>query len=438
MRSLSTLRSLLLAGVVMALASLSLAQAPDPVPDLELVPSREMPKTPKESEIPVGLRWLLHPLKRGMMLNLPVVDTDPNRGVTYGVMPIWVIREKDGERIEQIHAPSLVYNHDFGLAPTYRYYYYPQTDAALVVRGAVAKFEHEVLVQYDDSSFKDTEIDLSLRAQWNRDAGQRYFGRGPNSSKNNETNYTEDYIQYLASVGAPFRPQSHWRAHLSDWFTADKISDGPLRGLPAFSATFPKSSQAASGREGIHVLRLVVDYDTRDQALTTSRGAYLQTFAGYSVRNLGSEEDFSRYGFDARYFFPWNEEHKTVTAAQVRFEQVMGNSPFWLQSRLGGKYALRAYGDGRYTDRGLLVGNVEQRFTFYKAKMADVWTEFELAPFAGLGTVFNNPERMAGRYARPVVGTAVRAVARPQVVGSIDFGYGQEGLAVFMDINYSF
>ena len=73
----------------------------------------------------------------------------------------------------------MTYNKDFGLTPTYRYYYYPTTDATLVVRGAVAKFEHEVLVQYDDKTFKDTTIDISLRAQWNRDAGQRYFGRGP-------------------------------------------------------------------------------------------------------------------------------------------------------------------------------------------------------------------------------------------------------------------
>ena len=81
---------------------------------------------------------------------------------------------------------------------------------------------------------------------------------------------------------------------------------------------------------------------------------------------------------------------------------------------------------------------MEQRFTFYKAKMADVSTEFEVAPFVGLGTVFDRPETMQGRYARPVVGTAVRAVARPQVVGSVDVGVGQEGVAVFMDINYSF
>jgi outer membrane protein assembly factor BamA len=438
MRSPSPLKSILLASVAMALASPIHPQAADPVPGLESVPGREMPEVSKKEEIPAFLRWMLHPQERGMMLSLPVVDTDPNRGVEYGVMPIWVLREKNGDRIEQIHAPSLTYNKYFGFTPTYRYFYYPQADATLVARGSASKFEHEVMAQYDDKTFKDTEFDVSLRAQWNRDSGQRYFGRGPDSPHDHETNYREDYIQYLASVGVPIMPQSHWRAHISDWLTAEKISDGPLPGLQAFSVVFPKSSQAAAGREVIHVERLTLDYDTRDQAVTTSRGAFLQAFDEFSAKDLGSGEEFSRYGIDARYFLPCNEERTSVTAAQIKFEQLLGNAPFWLESRLGGKYALRAYGDGRYTDRGMIVGNVEQRFTVYKNKMADIWTEFELAPFVGLGTVFDHPQAMAGRYARPVVGSAFRAVARPQVVGSVDVGVGQEGVAVFMDINYSF
>jgi outer membrane protein assembly factor BamA len=308
----------------------------------------------------------------------------------------------------------------------------------LAVRAAVAKFEHEIMGQYDDKTFKDTEIGVSLLGQWNRDASQRYYGRGPNSPQSHQTNYTEDYIQYLASVGVPITPGSHWRAHLSDWLTADKVSDGPLPGLTAFSSRFPKSSQAALGREVIHVERLTVDYDTRDQALTTSRGAYLSAFDEFSAKDIGSGEEYSRHGIDGRYFFPWDEDHVFVTAAQVKFEQLLGNAPFWLESRMGGKYSLRAYGDGRYTDRGMMVGNLEQRYVFYKSKMADVTTMFEVAPFVGLGTVFDHPQIMQGRSARPVVGSAVRAVAPPQVVGSLDVGVGQEGVAVFMDVNYSF
>ncbi|OGR70454.1 MAG: hypothetical protein A2X40_09190 [Elusimicrobia bacterium GWC2_65_9] len=106
--------------------------------------------------------------------------------------------------------------------------------------------------------------------------------------------------------------------------------------------------------------------------------------------------------------------------------------------KLGGKYNLRAYGEGRYIDRGVATVNMEQRFNLFESRMAGVTTQFQLAPFVGAGTAFDNPGRAAAKYVRPVVGAAMRAVAKPQVVGSVDFGVGREGLAVFMDINYSF
>jgi len=56
---------------------------------------------------------------------------------------------------------------------------------------------------------------------------------------------------------------------------------------------------------------------------------------------------------------------------------------------------------------------------------------------AGVGTVFDSPEDSQSKYLHPVVGTAFRAIAPPQVVGSIDLGFGQEGAAIFMDVNYS-
>jgi hypothetical protein len=37
-----------------------------------------------------------------------------------------------------------------------------------------------------------------------------------------------------------------------------------------------------------------------------------------------------------------------------------------------------------------------------------------------------------------VGGIGVRGIARPFVVGYVDFGYGNEGLAVFTGINYPF
>lgn len=403
----------------------------------ELVPRREIPAELQKPEAPTPpLSWILAPLRRGMFIRLPIIDTDPNRGLTFGIMPIWVYKEQGSERIKQIHAPSLTYNHYFEVTPTYRYYYYPHEDAALIARASVGKYEHEIMAHYEDQSVVDTPYDVVGRIQENVDAGAHFYGVGPDTPRTNETNYKEDTLLMRGTAGAPLHEGSNWRVHAGNQMLAEKVSNGPLPGLRGFNDTFPQFS--ADHRHQSDEMRLSVDYDSRDHPTTTTRGSFVQLYRSWSVRDFLSSYDYSRSGFDGRYFHPWNTRYKQVTAFQVQFENLLGDAPFWLLPRLGGKYSLRAYGDGRYMDRAMGAVNVEQRFTVWDTHTGGVVTEFEVAPFAGMGTVAESPGRMAARYTRPVLGTALRAVARPQVVGSVDFGVGREGLAAFMDINYSF
>ncbi len=407
----------------------------------ELIPKREFPQSvqqaPKQEEAPLILRWMIKPLKRGMWIRLPIIDTDPNRGITVGVMPIWVLQGEKDDRIREIHAPSLTYNKNFSVTPTYRYYFYPQEDAALIALASVGKYENEILGQYEDGSFRGGELDIFLRVQHTVDAGQRFYGFGPDSSKHGETNYRKSLFQFHAGAGHPLRAGSKWRAHLSNRLVAAKHTNGPIPNLRGFEDLYPDS--ASGGRQQTNELRANLGYDSRDHAVTTGRGEYLDLFVEKSIRGLASMYDYNRWGAEGRVFLPWKSDPDKVFAIQTKFEQVTGSvPPFWLQSRLGGKYSLRAYGDGRYVDRGMAFVNAEQRFSLYKAKMAGVTTEFQVAPFVGAGAVFDSPEKAHRRFVRPVFGSSLRAVAKPQVVGSLDFGVGREGLAVFMDINYSF
>ena len=424
-----------------ALASLLLLAAALSAPADELLPPRRIPpgteSVTQDDGTPAALRWMIRPLRRGMFIRLPVMDTDPNRGITVGVMPIVVLQAKDQDRIEQIHAPSVTYNKNFGVIPTYRYYYYPQPDASLVARASISKYEGEGMAQYEDAGFLGTDKDVLLRGQFNIDAGRRYYGDGPDTQKTAEGNYKENYWQYQWGVGTPLREGSSWRARVSQRYQAERVLDGPLSNLPRFRDIYP--AEFSDRAQQTDETRLSLLYDTRDHAVTTTRGTYLETYAEAAVRGFLSQYDYKRYGFDARWFKPQGEGDARVFAIQTTYEQILGATPpFWILPSLGGKYSLRAYGDGRYVDRGAATLNAEERFKVFEAKTAGVTTEFQLAPFAGVGTVFDSPGTMAGRYLRPVVGAAIRAVARPQVVGSVDFGVGREGLSVFMDINYSF
>lgn len=408
----------------------------------EMVPGRKFPEqvqqAPKQEETPWILRWMIRPLRRGMWIRLPIMDTDPNRGITGGIMPIWVIQGEKDDRIREIHAPSLTYNRNFKFVPTYRYYYYPQEDAALVARASASKYESEAMGQYEDNGIAGTEYDVMLRAQYNQDAGQRFYGFGPAAPKSAEANYKENYWQARWAIGTPFAKGSKLRARLSQHYQGSRIQDGPLPNLPQFRVTHP--AQFSDRTQQVTETRATLDWDTRDHAVTTTKGALVQLYAEASAKGFMSMYDYERYGGEGRVFLPWKKDDDSrVFAAQVRVEQLGGTSPpFWLMPRLGGKYNLRAYGEGRFVDRGVATANVEQRFNIFEEKMAGVTTQFQLAPFAGVGMVYDRPAVAQAKYARPVFGIGTRAVAKPQVVGSIDFGVGQEGLSVFMDINYSF
>lgn len=407
----------------------------------EIVPGRKFPEqvqqAPQQEETPWILRWMIRPLRRGLWIRLPIMDTDPNRGITGGFMPIWVIQGENDDRIREIHAPSITYNRNFKFVPTYRYYYYPQEDASLVARGSASKYESEAMGQYDDSGVLGTEYDVMLRVQYNQDAGQRFYGFGPAAPKSDESNYKENYWQYRWALGSPLFQGSKVRARLSQHYQASRIQDGPLPNLPQFRVTHP--GQFSERAQQVTETRATLDWDTRDHPTTTNKGALVQLYAETSVKGFMSMYEYERYGGEGRVFVPWPKDEGKVFAAQARVEQLGGQSPpFWLMPRLGGKYNLRAYGEGRFVDRGVATVNVEQRFKVFEEKMAGVTTEFQLAPFAGAGVVYDRPAAAQAKYVRPVFGIATRAVAKPQVVGSIDFGVGQEGLSVFMDINYSF
>jgi hypothetical protein len=430
------------ARLALVFAALLAARAKAQSPDVggEMIPPHEMPpgvQTSTTPETPPYLRWMLEPRKDGIFVRLPIVDTDPNRGTTFGVLPILVIEDPNTNRITQIHAPSVTYNQYFGVEPTYRYFYYPTAESSLIARGSLGKYENEGMSEYSDRHVLGTPYDVFLRFQYNADAGQRFYGIGPDSSKDSEVNYKQQYWQYKWGVGTPLYAGSDWRVHIAQRYMSSRILNGPLPGLPALDTQFP--AEFSDRYQQTNETRATLAYDSRDSQVTTTRGALLQAYSEASVKGYLSEYDYERYGADMRWFHPWESSPSRVFAVQYQFEQIVGPTPpFWILPMLGGKYSSRAYGDGRFVDRGATSLNVEQRFTVLEEKMAGVTTEIQVAPFAGVGTVFDSPGAGQFAYLRPVAGAAVRAVARPQVVGSIDVGYGQEGVALFMDINYSF
>lgn len=404
-------------------------------------PAAAAARTTREEDLPALVRFLMSKTNKGISVRMPVFDTDPNRGSTFGIMPIWVVMDSD--TIRMIHAVAATYNSNFGVTGKYQYFYFPNPDTTLQARASFSqRVDREAVVDFDSGRLLGTKVGVGARVEASRDSSRRFFGRGPRTTQAGESNYTFDTINYRVSGTLPFNRRTPWQLKLQHQLMSNRVYDGAIDKIPDIRTIHPDEFAQTDRRQLDGTVRVGIAYDSRDSSITTTRGALIEWFAEGSYGVFFSDYKYARLGFEARKFIPWSQdpdgEPRVVTAARARFEQLDGTAPFWALPSLGGKYSHRAYEEGRWVDDGLAVAAIEQRFRVLRLNVRKIPTSIWIDPFFVSGEVFPDPARFQSRYIRPGYGFAVRAVGRPQVVGSADFGFGQEGLKVFLDINYAF
>jgi hypothetical protein len=390
---------------------------------------------------PAGRNFIFSRTKDGMLVRLPTFDTDPNIGPTFGFVAVWVIGS-DSSTIKSIHAPSVNYNNHFGVTGTYQYFHFPNRHVDISARASLSQYwNREAIAEYEEKDFRDTGATFDGRFEHSRDGAKRFYGIGPNTSIDGVSNYTFDTINYYLIAGVPLAERSPWSFKIRHALQADEV-EGSFPPIPDTVQLYPGVTQGLQYRRINVSNRAYIVYDTRDNADTTTLGTYGEAFIGGSRTDLLSAYNYTRYGAMLKTFLPIGDpkdvEPRYITAMRVEFENLNGNAPFFLLPELGGKYSLRSYGDGRFYDHSLIDLSLEQRCRVYTRKISGIPVSFWIDPFVGLGGVAPEPDRFQRKYLHPAFGTAFRVVSRPQVVESLDFGYGQEGLKVFLDVKYSY
>ena len=79
------------------------------------------------------------------LIPIPEIETDPNSGVTYGVLAAMLFTDKQGE-INNIVAPDITGNSTLGPGGTFRYLGYPSADTQYYV---IAGFEEKIARHVD-------------------------------------------------------------------------------------------------------------------------------------------------------------------------------------------------------------------------------------------------------------------------------------------------
>jgi outer membrane protein assembly factor BamA len=390
---------------------------------------------------PPGLSQWFNPAT-APFIPVPLIGTDPNSGTTLGLLPVW-LKTDDNHEIRQIIAPDILHNPYFGYGVDGRLYEYSSKDAQWSIdAGIKQRVERTFDAEYQLGRLRDQRWSLNYSVIYDRSGVPRFYGIGNDSPKGDQTNYTNS--QELAQVQVGLNLNHVWQLLYTGRMHSVDVTAGTLAGIPTLESRF--GHIFGDGTTNVLLNRFSIIYDTRDDLTIPNQGMQWIAYAGGAARSgILNDSLYSEAGVDGRNF--WAVAAKTVLAAHMalRYLPSANQVPFWALSSLGGgdsetggEQALRGYGQGRFYDRNSFAASAELRRTVFSFDAVSTRVDIEMAPFLDLGRVFSRTSTVPFEQLHHVVGVGFRGIARPFVVGKVDVGYGNEGVAIFTGLNYPF
>ena len=217
------------------------------------------------------------------------------------------------------------------------------------------------------------------------------------------------------------------------------VSEGPVEDVRQMADSFPETFTAAAKDKDFLTHRLALLYDDTDHPFLPKIGTYASVSGDFSSRRFLSDYSYSLYTAEIKQYYNYKEEGRFVTAARYLLQEQKGETlPFYALPQLGESTGLRMAGEGRFTDRGRFVFNIEERITLSRSPFMKFISELELAPFLDAGTVFPGLSKLRLKDFKWCPGIALRLLVRPQVVATLDFAFGSEGTNSIVRVGYPF
>ncbi len=366
---------------------------------------------------------------------VPAFSTSKNDGQSGGIILPVLVTDSEGE-LRDLIAPMFIQNSVVGASGTVNWFSYGPSGERLEVIGTYTeKIERELSLTYEDPAFAQGRFAVSFGAGFFKDATARFYGFTQDSRDQDETNYTDREFGAYWEVGLYINEVT--QIAVSQRYRDVKVQ----RGATDLTFTLDRFP-GVDGGEDPRILghRLTFRYDTRTNLVTPTDGTELMLYAELN-QNLNKEENaiYYRYQVEGKKLFP-SASKRAILVVRGNLQATFGEEvPFYERSSLGGQNNLRGFGEDRFIDKQLLVFNVEQRFLVLRTPIFNVMADFEIAPFLDAGRVFNtfNDLQLFSNF-EVTPGVGFRGLIRPNVVGRVDYGWSNEGGAVFAGLDYPF
>ncbi len=390
---------------------------------------------------PLDLAQWLNP-STAPFIPIPMIDTDPDSGRTFGLIPTFLHNNAQGE-ISRILAPQIYRNSYFGWGVGLSLFNYPSADTQWSLEGDIEqRVERTVDFNYQSGILRESPFSFTARLLYDRNGTPRFFGIGNDTPQTDQTNYTGE--AELVQLSPAWNINRHLQLGYMLRVETVDVTPGSIAGVPAFEHQFGAAASLGSVTMTLH--RLLLTYDTRDSLNLPTRGTQVTIYGGMAARDGFADASlYNEAGLDAREYLPFGHDAVLALHTALRYLPSGHRIPFWALSSIGGDRAylggaqpLRGYGLGRFTDRDSFSFSAEYRRKIFSLNAMSTSIDFQAAPFVDVGRVFRRPGTNPLSRLHSVGGLGLRGVAPPFIVGYVDIGYGSEGAAVFTGINYPF
>jgi outer membrane protein assembly factor BamA len=366
---------------------------------------------------------------------LPVIATSPNEGLIIGGLTAFLLHNSKDE-VSTLVAPQVNYNEHYGVTGSLYGALYPKPEQSWEMNiSKSANVNEDYEVRFIDRNFTD-RMDVNAFLYFFTDGSARFFGFQSTSLEENETNYGDREAGVTLALG--YDLSRHVQFVFGERIRKVKITQGAVQGVPFIGDLF--TPEEVPGIEGFftHAQEFGLLYSSLDSPTFPVSGLYARAAVEFSSEALGSSDNYRHYEVEVKAFLPLDDA-RYITVVRAAYNQTLGNNvPFLERSILGGETTLRAYGRNRFIDSSYLLVNLEERIRLARWKVFNVNADWEVAPFLDVGTVAESVRETTSQNIQFNPGIGFRAIVRPNIVGRVDAGYGDEGLAIFVGLAHPF
>lgn len=367
---------------------------------------------------------------------LPVIASSPNEGITLGALSAFLLHNAKDE-VSTLSAAQVNYNKNFGTTFTLygAFFPSPQTNWEFNVSKST-NVNQDYEFKFRDKTLLGEKLELYVFPYIFTDGSARFFGFQSDSHKDDETNYADEEFGLTVTIGYDFT--KHLQIQFGERIRKVNIGQGAIDSLPFIRDRYNDLQVPGTSGFTAHAQKLALIYNTLDSRDMPTQGMYAKISFENSLKALGSSCDYRHYEVEVKGYLPLAEA-RYISVGRLMYNQTLGGRvPFLERSILGGENTLRGYGRNRFIDSSFFLLNLEERIRLFRWSVFNVNTDWELAPFIDLGAVMESLDAMATRNFEFNPGIGFRAVVRPNIVGRVDIGFGNDGPAVFVGLGYPF